>query len=305
MATTETALHSLFSQSRIMAGSKRLSIGQHSKTPQDMVQTLVKNPAAMSATLHELAHFHTLVSPLGIVLTARALLRGHFLTETIHWRQESGRNVAEPMVKYVHSAFQLERLIAAYEPLLEGIAVFVQTSFPCTDLDDVGRQLQTLYEFGSILSMLDPDEHLREIPDPNTVSQGILHSAYDVLKQGAAFPFDGSDHNLATELELAADDSTLPYFLGHAYVRGLHIRVCQALDQYECPEIFFETMLRLLWAKRTGPKGYELTSNIWVDLVYGWNRLFRTAIPACAANAPGSSLEFWRRSGDRASDVRS
>jgi len=277
MTTDETVLRSLFSQSRIMPGSKRLSIGQNGKTPPEMVQTLVKNPAAMSAALHELAHFHSLVSPLGIVLTTRALLRGHFLTETMHWAQEGGKDVAQSMVKYVHSAFQLERLLAAYEPLLEGIAVFFQTSFPCTDLDDLARPLQTLYEFGGILSMLDPDLLGDEVPDHNRLSQGILDSAYDVLKQGAAFPFDGSDHNLATELELAPGDDTLPYFMGHSYVRGIQTRVSQVLEEYECPEVFFHTLLRLLWAKRTGPKHYDLRSNIWVDMVYGWNYLFRRA----------------------------
>jgi hypothetical protein len=277
MTAEEMSLRSLFSQSRIMAGSKRLRIGQDGKTPPDMVRILVNDPAAMSVALHELTHFHTLTSPLGIVLTARSLLRGHFLTETMDRLQEGGKDVDVAMVKYIHSTFQLERLLAAYEPLLEGIAVFFQTSFPCTNIDDLALPLQTLCEFGAILSMLDPYVQEVEIADLNRLSQGILQSAYDALKKGPSFPFDGSNNDLASELELVPGGGTLPYFLGHAYVRGIQTRLSQVLSEYECPELFFNLLRRLLWAKRTGPKHYDFTSSIWVDMVYGWNHLFRSA----------------------------
>jgi len=88
MTTESTSLRSLFSASKIFPGSKRLSLGQNEKTPPQMLRDLVADPAALSVTLHELAHFHSLISPLGVILTARALTRGHWLDRALSIAEE-------------------------------------------------------------------------------------------------------------------------------------------------------------------------------------------------------------------------
>lgn len=278
MTAERTSLRSLFSESKIFTGSKRLSFGQDGKTLPQMLRDLVADPAALSVTLHELAHFHSLISPLGLILTARALTRGHWLDRTLSIAEEGG-DLAPAMLKFVHSSFQLERTVTAYEPLLEGIAVFLQTSLPCRDIDDLSKPLSTLYGTAVMLSGLgDPDPASHSTPlTPDAISRGILPAAYDALAKGAQFPFSGDGSDLATELELSPGEETLPYFLGHAYVRGIHARVSEAIPDWECPEHFFDLLLRLLAARRTGPKEYDLRGKYWVDMVYGWNMLFRSA----------------------------
>jgi hypothetical protein len=125
--------------------------------------------------------------------------------------------------------------------------------------------------------LCDPDPSSQSTPVTlDALSRGILPAAYDALAQGAQFPFtDGS--NLATELELSPGEETFPYFLGHAYLRGIHARVSEAIPDWECPEHFFDLIIRLLAARRTGPSKYDLTGPLWADMVYGWNMLFRSA----------------------------
>lgn len=275
-------LHSVHGGGQLEPGSKMMQIGLDHLNPVQALQSLVDNEELMSVALHEITHFDSLENSLGHVLG----FLGHqtsFSAESIQQTLKARTPVdSDQLQLYLYLRSQYSVLLEIWRPLLEGLALYVQTSRPCTESDELVPAFSTLTKIGLELSVLDPPPELwagtlRGDALFNLASHGILSTGYIAMNKG---PSLGGDM-LAAALELDTGPEWLPYFLGHAYVRALNDRLTKVSADFECPEVFMKLMLRVLYTSterllEPGEGRGDLES---VDRVYNWIELFEQTPP--------------------------
>ena len=268
MAQSEQAPWGLLPSGDIDPGSKRLELGLHHHGPVQAWRELTKQPARMSVAVHELTHFHSLTNIVGVVFTARAFFQQFFYEQLMAYADARRTGLEKIAVVYLNTLFQRQRMIELWTPLLEGLAVYAQTSRPCRQLEVISDPAASLLRYGAALSGLDPSQaELRQDATLDALRDSVTSSA----------GLDAGGLPLAARIELGGAPELLPYFLGHAYVRAIHRRFCQAIPELECPEVFTNFMLRVLRgsARRTllgrgvRPDQPEAVTRLydWVDMV--------------------------------------
>jgi hypothetical protein len=258
---------SLLRHGDIDPGSKRLDLGLYHHNPVEAWRQLATDPSSISVAVHELAHIHSLTNIVGVVFTARAFFQQFFYEQLIAYAQTRRPGIEKIALVYLNTLFQRQRMLELWTPLLEGLAVYAQTSRPCRGIGELSESAASLATYGGALRLLDPLQNeptLKAIP--RTLDDAVAGSAeLDV----GGLPF-------AARLELGGAPEYLPYFLGHAYVRAVHYRFRKAMPELECPELFTNFLLRVLRgsARRTllgrgvRPDWDEAVTRLydWVDL---------------------------------------
>ena len=295
-------LYSLLAEGQIEPGSKRLSLGLDHHNPIEAVQYLAGDEVAMSIALHELTHFHSLTNDIGTVITALGLLRA-LAAEDLKVRVTERRESIEgALFRYFQVNERFTMMLEAWRPLLEGIAIYVQTSYPCVQVEEQMMPVDTLVGWATALHALDPTPFSGPV-DLDMISMGMQSATERALKQGPQIPVEGS--SLAVALELGTYDWSLPYFLGHAYVRGLQNRLQRTLAGFQCPELFLGVLLQIL--NHSSPlllgAGRREASlwNTWY--LYGWMPMFERASPDRIYRLPdlvntNYDVLTWLRDGD-------
>ena len=275
-------LLSLLAEGQVDPGSKRLSVGLAGYNPVDAARRLIADETAMSVVLHELTHFHSLTNNIGVLLTARALIRllAGSLVEGHLQQKTQGLDAA--LKHHLTNHFEFQLMLEAWRPLLEGVAIYLQTSYPCADIEQLAKPVDTLTKFGGALAALDPPEEPAgpRFNDWERITAGLLPAAQRALAAGPRLPISPSP-SLAVALELIASPWSLIYFLGHAFVRGVQARCRRIAPQFECPEIFLTMLLRILRSSGQAlldigqRSGWDSPQTI--DGLYGWVELFGQA----------------------------
>jgi hypothetical protein len=268
MPEVESGVAQLLPTGDIDPCSKRLEIGLHDHSPVQAWRELTRSPARMSVAVHELAHFHSLVNIVGVVFTARAFFQQFFYEQLFAYAETGRPGIEKLAAAYLNTLFQRKRMIELWTPLLEGLAVYAQTSLPCPEIDTMSEPAGSLLVYGAALNGLDPSQ-------PELTRKSILAAVAEGVKSSARL--DAGGMPLAARIELGGEPGLLPYFLGHAYVRALHDRFCRAMPELECPELFTNFMIRVLRgsARRTlighgvRPDQEEAVVRLyhWIDLV--------------------------------------
>ena len=265
-------LNQLQGRGQLEPGSKLMDIGLDHHNPLQAVRALADSQERMSTALHEITHFDSLENSLGHVLGLLGYMASVF-ADRIETYLKSGDRIDPGVLEhYLYFREEHHSRLDLWRPLLEGLAVFAQTARPCPQLDTMLPAHSTLLALGTALSSLDPLEVSSEPGGRGleNASGGILSGGYDAMRAGPGLRFGGKA--LAVALELNQEESWLPYFLGHAYVRALHDRFMRADPELECPELFIRLMLRILYSSTT--RLLE-PSTAWdtpeaAERVYGW-----------------------------------
>jgi hypothetical protein len=263
-------------------GSRLMWIGLDRHDPLEAMRHLVESPPTMSVALHEVMHAQSLRNSLGHVLSFLGQLASTS-AQNIRYAADRGTPVLEADVDlYLYFRAGYARLLEAWTPLLEGLAVYAQTCEPCQGIDEIVPPLDTLGLVAVTLTSLDPPHF--PTPGPpldqvflDSMMRGVLSSGYRAMSEGALLP-SGKDA-FAAVLEFDVTPHWLPYFLGHVYVRALQDRLRRADEAFACPEVFLHWLLDALAAatrRLLGPDAsWESASAI--GSVYGWIELIEGA----------------------------
>lgn len=256
-------------------GTKLLDVGLDSHTPLAALHTLMEEPLHMSVALHEMTHFASLENALGHVMGFLAM-RAQTIAEAIEENSARGEPVDQSWID-LYAAWQKKYrlLLELWRPLLEGLAVYAQTHEPHEQGDDLIEPTHLLWHWR--LSTI----ALGTLPDATAargiaaIDEGFLDSVYRAIRQGPALPL--GDTTLAAGLEFVRPDGLRPYFLGHAYLRGLQRCLAQACADYASSERFFNLVLRIL---RSSTRGLFRHPVAWdqpamAGRVYGWIDIVR------------------------------
>src|SRR5262249_2355885 len=108
-------------------GTRLLDIWLDGCTPLAALRTLVDEPRHMSVALHEVTHFVSLDNMLGQLLGYRALRANTLSDGLLHLCRGDGE-VDPRLIDHYHGLrWRYALLMEAWRPLLEGLAVYVQT----------------------------------------------------------------------------------------------------------------------------------------------------------------------------------
>lgn len=257
-------------------------IGLDRHDPLEAMRHLVESPAAMSVALHEVMHARSLRNSLGHVLSFLGQLAS-ISAGNIRHAAETGAPVREADVDlYLYFRARYGRLLEAWTPLLEGLAVYVQTCEPCPGIDELVPPLSTLGFAAVALTSLDPpqlDPRGQRLDNAflDSMMGGVLSSGYRAMSEGALLP--SGQGAFAAVLEFDVTPSWLPYFLGHVYVRALQDRLRRADEAFACPEVFLHWLIDALGAASprllAQPASWEGAAAL--GSVYGWVELIEGA----------------------------
>jgi hypothetical protein len=275
--SSDAILRHLDRNGHVEPGSRLLQLGLDQHNPEDALQDLESDPERLSVALHELTHLHSLDNLCGLTLG----FLGHMASlycDSVQTRMESGMKLkVEELKAYLYFRQWYVAVLGVWVPLLEGLAVFAQTSRPGRDLDALMSPINTLSFFEGQLSALSCPSVKAELP------QRMIMAAYQAMDDGPEMPF--GKQTLAEALECDTSKDWLPYFLGHAYIKGLQTQLAAKAPYYQHSEHFLSLMLRIL---RSSSREILGCDSWWddpgsVDRLYGWIELF-ALVPAARAN---------------------
>ncbi len=274
----EGLLRTFQGSGQLEPGTKLMDLGLDSHNPLEAVEQLVRNEEAMSVALHEITHFHSLDNPVGHVLTFMGYMTsfiGDYFRAPLGAERMKDQDTSQ-LQYYLALHYEYALRLEAWRPLLEGLAVYVQTCTPCTQLDEMVLPMATLVHFGNIMTWLDSPASEQAL-SLDALSRGILSSVYRTIGAGPQLRI--GDDTLACALEFNKDPRWLPYFLGHTYVRALHDRLARASSHFECPERFVKVLLRMLDTSSVrileSPVSWDKPDRI--ESIYNWVQILENA----------------------------
>ena len=257
-------------------GTKLLDVGLHEHTPIEARRALLAEPLHMSVAIHELTHFVSLGNSLGDVMGFLAM-RAKTLAGSIDQAAVNGEPIDDSWIALYaawHRKYRL--LLELWRPLLEGLAVYAQVHEPGESGDALIEPVQMLLNWSTFISAVGMNGAA-----PNTAwrsgYQQFLEAAYAAIRKGPTLLHGGTP--LAVGFEFVNPDSLRPYFLGHAYIRALHVALAKKSATYESSERFFNLVIRIL---RSSTRGLLRDQIAWdqpmmATRVYGWVDIVREA----------------------------
>lgn len=258
-------------------GTQLLDIGLKALTPKAALAEIENSPLWMSTALHEIAHYLSLNNQLGFTLTFLSL-DAYVKRQRILAQIEGDEPVPSNWLVEVDGPYRL--LLDLWRPLLEGIAVFVQTAFwhvhhenPHTLIDKLPAPLEILLSWKSQVGVLDGNGPVDFMKNVKTLTR----SAQLALTSGPSLRSEAG--TLASSLQFLSSKSLKPYFLGHAYVRALQDSFIVVCIEYESSEKFLKLLLRILRSSTNGliDGNARLDSAHVIRSVYGWIEIVRNA----------------------------
>jgi hypothetical protein len=280
---TDALTYAFRTDGRLDPATKLLDIGLHGYTPVAALRTLADRPMHMSVALHEITHFLSLESTLGHLLSFWAY-RTNSLSDGLLHLLRTGKEIDQSVIhEYCWRHYNYRLLIEAWRPLLEGLAVYVQTHRPNDAGDELIAPLSLLLQWrvwiGALSTgILAPSEQMAHAV-LDQLSQGLLTTGYRAIREGPGLQLD--DRPLAARIEMLEPETLRPYFLGHAYLRAMQRHLVRASPEYESAEKFIGLIFRIL---RSSTKRLLEGNPRWdrpdcVERVYGWTEAVRRAKP--------------------------
>ena len=258
-------------------GTQLLDIGFKGLTPKAALAEIENSPLWMSTALHEIAHYLSLNNQLGFTLTFLSL-DAYVKRQRILAQMEGDEPVPLNWLVEVDGPYRL--LLDLWRPLLEGIAVFVQTAFwdvhhehPHTLVDELPAPLEILLSWKSQVGALDGSGPV----DFMKYAKTLTRSAQLALTSGPSLRSEAG--TLASSLQFLSSKCLKPYFLGHAYVRALQDSFIVACSEYGSSEKFLKLLLRILRSSTEGliDGNARLDGPHVVRSLYGWIEIVRNA----------------------------
>jgi hypothetical protein len=270
-------LHTFQGRGQLEPGTRLMDVGLNEHNPLEALDILIRNEEAMSVTLHEITHFHSLDNSLGHVFTFLGYLTSSIGDIFRSPQTEQGNDQQLGQLQYyLGLRCEYALLLEAWRPVLEGLAVYVQTCSPCTELDEMVLPMATLAYLGAEVMALDPPAS-RDEPSHDDRLQAITSAAYKSMRAGPRLHV--GNKTLAHALEFSEEKSWLPYSLGHAYVRALHDRLARASSHFGCPEHFVKIFLRILETSSArileSPVSWDKPERI--ESIYDWIEILEHA----------------------------
>jgi hypothetical protein len=263
-------------------GTKLLDVGLHGYTPIAALRTLADQPRHMSVALHELTHFLSLENTLGFLLSFLALRANWKSAALIHFCH-TGKGIDQSTIHgyYLHQ-HNYRLLMEAWRPLLEGLAVYVQTHRADERGDALIAPLDLLLSWKVHVIALGEDPLSGRRPSGAQLDQltgGFLAAAYRAIRDGPRLQV--GDRPLAGCLELLDSKSLRPYFLGHAYLRAMQRCLARVNQEYESGEKFVGLIMRIL---RSSTKRLLKGNPRWdqpagAERLYNWVEVVERAKP--------------------------
>jgi hypothetical protein len=193
----------------------------------------------MSVALHEVTHFVSLDNTLGHLLGVFALQTGIAREALLN-----GSDIDCKQVDYYHALrWRYALLLEGWRPLLEGLALFVQTH-PADESSDALLEPLSLLWLWKLSIVALGDRSVSAAGALQHPERDFLAAIYRAIREGPRLPL--GLRSLGASLELLEPKSLLPYFLGHTYLRTLQRRLVRAEPAYEAAEEFVALILRVL-----------------------------------------------------------
>lgn len=305
---------SLYSDSTkaINPGSKILSIGLDKHNPVEALETLLNDEKALSVALHELTHFHSLTNDIGSVLTCLGFYVFKTWEDLIQRVERKLPDTENSLIRFLKIRADYLRMLEAWRPFLEGLAVFAQTNYPCSGIDEQLMPVDTLTFFGAALYSLSPTPSTRLFNSLDSILEnftlGLQGATNRTLIRGPQLTVEGIP--LAASLELCSTSWSLPYFLGNSYIRGVQARVRRVLPKYDCPELFLNLMMQIVQgsARLLLEQDAQWNTPKDIDRVYGWIELLDNIPKERIEYLPqlGQDIDplYWLRNGQLVPRIR-
>lgn len=251
-----------------------LDLGLEQMSPQQAMRSVFEKPLHTSVAIHEITHFVSLGNTLGHLLLFLSLRANHFCRsiELSLDRGDSPEGLLKELIVY---RAEYQTLLELWRPLLEGLALYAQLHFPHRQGEEAIEPCSFLVSLGVRIGDLGAY--------PSSDVMGAIYGGfYDAVDNGPQLAINSELGSLVKNTEFLQTEQLQPYFLGHAYIRGLQLTLAQKSERYRSCEVFFNLMIRIL---RVSTKRLIRGEDDWCKpafarKIYSWIELLRNAQPA-------------------------